>query len=119
MKRLIKRMLKVMWQKTAFLRRPIVRRVDHRLDAILQQVIEKNLANTLHKFETANNCLVYEVNLVLNSVVRELARLQMEMETLQQMIEELGSHHSGLSIVSDSQDHDLFTEREDDHAQVG
>jgi hypothetical protein len=119
MKRLIKKMLKAMWQKTAFLRRPIVRRLDHKLDAILQQVIEKNLATTLQRFETTNNCLIYEVNLVLNSVVRELARLQMEVETLQQMVEDLGSHRSGLSIVSDNSGEGLYTERTDDHVQAG
>ena len=119
MKRLIKRVLKAMWQKTAFLRRPVVRRVDARLNAILQQVIETNLATTLQRFETTNNCLIFEVNLVLNSVVRELGRLQMEVETLQQMVEESGPHRSGLSIVSDNNEHEMFNDRAGDHVQVG
>src|ERR1700730_10494443 len=101
MKRLIKRMLKAMWQKTAFLRRPITRRVEHRFNVMLQRVIETNLAGTLERFENKNNCLVYDVNLALNSVVRELARLQREVETLQQMLEESTTHRSGLSIVGE------------------
>jgi hypothetical protein len=124
MKRLIKRLLKAVWQKTAFLRRPIVRQVDRHLCNLFQHVFQANitnlgLANPSHYHDAAHNTLTYEVNLVLNSVVREIARLQLEVETLQQMVEELPTHRSGLSLVGETVEHNLFTDRAGEHAQVG
>jgi hypothetical protein len=119
MKRLLKRMLKALWHKTAPLRRPIMNRVDQRINVIFQKHIETNLTSSLQRYETAHNCLMYEVNLVLNSVVREQARLQMEVETIQQMIEESFTHRNGLSIVGEPHEQSLFAKRADEHAQVG
>jgi hypothetical protein len=140
--RLLKRMLKALWHKTAFVRRPIMTRIDHRLTFVIHQVIETrvpqvivptiqqvledriaqletNLRNLVPQRPPIHDCPVYEVNLVLNSVVREIARLQMEVETLQQMVEESANRWSGLSIVGGPDDHERFSDRGGEHAQVG
>jgi len=65
MKGLIKRVLRTFWIASSPVRRPFVRRLDSYLDNKLSSAFETN------------------VNPVLDSLIREVARLEMQIEILQ------------------------------------
>jgi hypothetical protein len=74
MKRLIKAMLKAPWRWSQPLRRPFVRK----LEAFLAR-----------SFRPSDRILVEETNALMDQVVRELVRLQRQVEYLQQAVEDL------------------------------
>lgn len=81
MKRLLKSLLKKTWGLTEIVRRPVRRK----LDALLGGAIRDPIAQHLH----ALNISHHEMNITLNSCVREIARLEMQVEDLRlQLIEE-------------------------------
>lgn len=74
MKRFVKRGLKAIWRSTEPLRRPVL----HRLEKFLRRCLrngEQGLAN--------------ETDVLMDHVVRELVRLQCQVEALQQTVLEL------------------------------
>ena len=86
MKRLLKRGLKAIWQATAFLRRPILAKFERFLMRCLRPT-EALLAN--------------ETNVLMNHVVRELVRLQRQVDGLQQVIEDLSVANAGPAIAGE------------------
>ena len=109
-----------LWRMSAPVRRPVIRKFDHHMIKILnsaslgvdvpsnrragpQQVRGRahRAPSTLDEYQSApEQCLTRsgqapvppaDLDLALNSVVRELARLQMQVEILQQQIEDLQS----------------------------
>jgi|SRR5579885_1917529 hypothetical protein len=83
MKRLFKRMARPLWRMTGPVRRPLLRKFDDHMMQLLRP-----LAPLQPMMPPAAPA---DLHLVLNSVVRELARLQMQVEALQQQIDELQS----------------------------
>jgi hypothetical protein len=78
MKRLFKKLARTLWWMSSPLRRPLVRKFDRHMVRLLGSV-------TLHTEAPTH------IDLSLTSVVRELARLQIQVEILQQQIEDLQS----------------------------
>src|SRR4029077_7255981 len=71
MKRLVKRGLKVLWRGTEPLRRPIIQRLELFLRRCLQPM-EQGLSQ--------------ETDVLMDHVVRELVRLQCQVEAMQQVL---------------------------------
>jgi hypothetical protein len=83
MKRLFKQVARHLWRMSASVRRPLI----HKFDCHMMQL--------LHPFSTPTVPLAppppaasADLDMALNSVVRELARIQMQVEALQQQIDE-------------------------------
>ena len=74
MKRLMRRWLKAAWRSTEFLRRPILFKLENFLRRALQP--------------TAHG-LLNETDVLMDHVVRELVRLQCQVEELEQTLVEL------------------------------
>jgi hypothetical protein len=78
MKRLFKDLARTLWRISAPISRPVIRKFDHHMMRLFGAV-------SLRSDAPGN------LDLALSSVVRELARLQMQVEILQQQIEDLES----------------------------
>jgi hypothetical protein len=90
MKRLLKKLAKSLWRISAPIRRPAIRKFDHHMIELfssfsLRDRDPANLERARHEVAPAN------LDLALSSVVRELARLQIQVEVLQQQIDDLQS----------------------------
>ena len=95
MKRLVKNFARNLWRMSAPVSRPVISRFDLHMLQLLSSVSLRA--------DAASN-----IDLAINSVVRELARLQIQVEVLQQQIEDLRSNEraisrpdTGLSIVGE------------------
>ncbi|HEV3165810.1 MAG TPA: hypothetical protein VGZ22_17410 [Isosphaeraceae bacterium] len=126
MKQLLKRILKALWRGVAPVRRPIVRKLDHHVDGLLTQAIHGQLVPVLHKLENAVNSsthatqvLSYDMNLVLNSVVREVARLQMQIEILQHIAHDALPTPNSLSLVGEADDGSTLENGDGERMKVG
>lgn len=73
MKQLIKRILKAMWRLSRPIRAPFARKFE---------------AYLTHCLRPTDRMMSDETNVLLNHVVRELVRLQRQVESLRQTIEE-------------------------------
>jgi hypothetical protein len=90
MKRLIKLPIKVIWRLTHPLRRPVVRRVENLIRRCAVQPPPQ-----VHVV-----CRVpEETGLIMDHMVRELVRLQTQLDRLQQMVEDLLPSATNLSVV--------------------
>ncbi len=129
MKRLVQTVVRAAWRAMSPIRVPLTRRFHDELVragvAALAQaeavaVHERVLPPLYWGFEAqiaathqSARALSADTSLVLNSVVRELARLQMQVEILQQIVQENGRAHAGLSIVGEAgQGREAFTPRD-------
>lgn len=91
MKRLTKRVLKALWRRTSFIHRPLIERY--------QAMIVRCCASV----RPVHVCHVTpETNLLMDHLVRELFRLQTQVEQLQLSVEDLGHARGGLSVVGES-----------------
>ena len=95
MKRLFKKLARTLWRISAPVSRPVIRKFDHHMMQLLGSL---SLAPRPRP----------TLDLALSSVVRELARLQIQVEILQQQIDDLESSgrdgarpESRLSVVSE------------------
>ena len=95
MKRLFKKLARTLWLISAPVSRPVIRKFDHHMMQLLGSL-------SLRAEAPAN------LDLALSSVVRELARLQIQVEILQQQIDDLESSvrdgarpESRLSVVGE------------------
>ena len=86
MKRLVKRGLKALWRSSEFVRRPILCKAE--------LFFRRCLRNT--EFGTAS-----ETDVLMDHVVRELVRLQCQVEVLQQTILELLPAQEGPAIAGE------------------
>lgn len=84
MKRLIKKVLKAAWRSTEFLRRPVARKFEAYLSRCLRPT-ERLLAD--------------ETSTLMEHVVRELVRVQRQLDCLQQTVDELAEGRRELAIV--------------------
>ena len=101
MKRKLKAMARKLWGATGPIRRPIARRMDARLGVIVEEAIERRTtsrlvaaAEALERIErhvhvarvTAENQAA-DTNLLLDSLVREVARLQLQVDELREALD--------------------------------
>lgn len=99
MKRMIRKALRSLWLLSAPVRTPLVRKLDAHALHLLRQIPQPQIPQPPGP--------PADLDLVLNSLVRELARLQMQVELLQQHVEDLsngeGSAHpeSRLAVVAE------------------
>lgn len=124
MKRLFKSVAMAGWRMTGPVRRPLARKCDGAMRGIVSEVVDRVISTRLrahldgevfprldgirHGIEVARHeagALAVESNLTLDSVVRELGRLQMQIEALQWLVADLapgeGSTEERLSLVAD------------------
>jgi hypothetical protein len=87
MKRTIKKGLRSLWRLSAPVRTPLVRKFDSHAMLLLRQIPQPQIPQPPGP--------PADLDLVLNSMVRELARLQMQIELLQQQVEDLSSNVGG------------------------
>ncbi|WP_169972616.1 hypothetical protein [Tautonia rosea] len=78
MKRFLKSLASKVWGWTAGVRRPIVRKFDQKLERMLGECVRDPIAHHLH----LTNVSHHEMNIALNSCIREIARLEMQVEEL-------------------------------------
>lgn len=104
MKRLVKRVLKALWRATAPLRRPFLRKIEGFLTRCLRPT-EALLAN--------------EANVLMDHVVRELVRLQRQVEGLQQAIEDLTLATAGPAIAGEIEPEDGSERPAGEHLKAG
>lgn len=96
MKRLIKRPLKAIWRWTHPVRRPFVRKAE----ALLARSFAHAPVPQPH-VHVACNCRVNEeTGVLMDFMVREMVRLQDQIERLQQAVEDLAPSGKGLSVVN-------------------
>ena len=84
MKRLFKKLARTLWRISAPISRPVIRKFDHHMMRLFGAV-------SLRSDAPGN------LDLALSSVVRELARLQIQVEILQQQIDDLAVERPGPS----------------------
>jgi len=118
MKRFIKGVIRLIWKMTAPFRRPIARKVESRMNHMITDAIRTQLLPTIHSslasstrsldrleasLGAANHpahLLACDMDLLLGSIVREVARLQLQVEAIQDLIEHaVAPGHKGLSLV--------------------
>ena len=97
MKRLFKKLIRTLWLISAPVCRPIIHRFDHHVMQLL-----------VRPTPMPPPAAPGDLDMTLNSVVRELGRIQMQVEALQQQIDEWqssdrdGAHpERRLAVVSD------------------
>jgi hypothetical protein len=95
MKRLFKKLAKSLWRLSEPVRGPVIRKFDRHMMHLIGSVQPRSDPPV-------------DIDLALSGVVRDLARLQIQLEVIQQQIEDLheieqGETHlaNGLSIVSE------------------
>jgi hypothetical protein len=95
-KRLLKKLARPLWLISGPIRRPIVRKIDRHMMGLLHLIprppavpAELELVlNSVVRELARPPAMPAELELVLNSVVRELARLQVKVEDLRQQIDD-------------------------------
>src|SRR5271157_1678715 len=78
MKRLFKKLARALWRMSAPVGRPVIRKFDHHMMQLLGPFSQRAEVPA-------------HLDLALSSVVRELARLQIQVEILQQQVDDLQS----------------------------
>lgn len=114
MKRMIKSVVRSGWRLTGPIRRPLGRKLDSKLthavaivvDSIVREQIQAQIHPRLDGLDLnvwqgrgEANAHATEVNLTLDSLVREIGRLQMQIESLQDLLAEREATGEGLSVV--------------------
>jgi hypothetical protein len=117
MKRLIKRALKPFWRMTAPIRRPVMRKMDAKIHAMVAgsiraevlPTIEASLAASARVLErleasvaAANHTaqtMACDMDLMLGSVIREVARLQAQVDAIDEFVAHAVSPGHSLSLV--------------------
>lgn len=95
MKLWIKRVLAAAWRATSPVRRPLVRRLNLSIETILIQALRAHVTPSLDRVEGAVKASAEEADLVLNNLIRELDRLQWQVELLQQGARDRGRPAAG------------------------
>jgi hypothetical protein len=88
MKRLLKKIARPIWRMSAPLRRPLLRKFDHHMVQILRPLAPPP-APSPPPASPPPPGVPADLELVLNSVVRELVRLQDQVELLRQQVDDL------------------------------
>jgi hypothetical protein len=122
-KRLIKRALRPFWRMTGPIRRPLSLRLNQKLHAMVAQAVRQEVlppiqasleasAHAMARLEAsigvanhAAQTLATDIDLMLGSLIREIARLQMQMDGLADSVDGLAlPTRSSLSLVERDED---------------
>jgi hypothetical protein len=97
MKSIIKKLIRSLWRILAPVHRPLIRKFDQHAMRLLRELPPPPPASA------------HDLDLVLNSLVRELARLQLQVEILRHQIDSLETidagqsrHENRLSVVGET-----------------
>lgn len=99
MRHWIKRPLKAAWSRTSFIRRPVRARVDRFLHAAVVVPVTQgttgpdrisNLELHAQAMSQRLELIQHDLNLTLNDLVREVTRLQIQLEAIEERIEAIG-----------------------------
>src|SRR5437588_13062842 len=90
MKRLVKRPLQLIWRLTLPARRPLARR--------LEEFIARATAHPAPQVHVACE-VTAETGVLMDHLVRELVRLQGQVDALRQAVEQLAPAATGLAVV--------------------
>lgn len=109
MKRLLRKVLGWPWRASARFRRPMVHRVYNHLAFVQREVgMKEMLPPILDRIDGMNwalhvkvDALNSEMSLVLDSVVRELARLQMQVEALEDALRAARAERGPFALVEE------------------
>lgn len=86
----------------------------------LLSVINSRFDDAIWATRHASRTQTDEMELVLGSMVRELARLQMQVEVLQGLVRESGPTRNGLTLIDEAgEGHYLDAARHEDIMKVG
>lgn len=137
MKRLIKRAMKPFWRLTGPIRRPIMRKIDAKIHYMVATsirtevlpTIEASLAASARVLErmegsigSANHTaqtMACDMDLMLGSVIREVARLQSQVDAIDEAVgRAVSPGRSGLSLL-DADDDGPFARAGVERARVG
>ena len=137
-KRLIIRAVRPFWKMSAVIRRPIARRLDSRLNHMIAVAIRSQLlptiqesldssSRTLERVERSVGAasrsaevMAADIDLMLESVVREVSRLQVQVESLQDLVEHaVLPARNGLLLVEGSEDESVAWPAERERSKVG
>lgn len=94
MKRFLKAILSACWRWTAPVRGPLVRRFDAHLAAAVAPAIR------VEPPPRVDESLLREVDLALNSLIREVVRLQMQLEALRPADEQVEGEPGSLKLLA-------------------
>lgn len=136
LKRLVKRALKPVWRLSAPIRRPILRKLDAKIHYMVATsirtevlpTIEASLASSARVLErleasvgAANHtaqAMSCDMDLMLGSVIREVARLQAQVDALDEAFgRAVSPGRSGLSVLDVDEDESYV--RPTERAKVG
>ncbi|HEV3121291.1 MAG TPA: hypothetical protein VGY53_05290, partial [Isosphaeraceae bacterium] len=115
-KTLLKRILKALWNATGPVRRPFQRKLKSYAHTMAAEMVNAHMPGVIHRLQCVISATAYDTNLVLNSLVREVARLQMQVEILQQYAEEAHAAQHALSVDQDEAQE--LPPYDNQHAQV-
>ncbi len=120
-KRIAKFVLKRAWRMTGPMRRPLMRRFDARVSTLVSNTVNsrilpelipplglalerlERIEQSLSRADRATSAMTEEIDLVLNGVSREIFRLQVQVETLQRIVNQEIRHAGlGLSLVAET-----------------
>jgi hypothetical protein len=124
MKRYLKAILKRLWRLTGPARRPLARKLGLFLAEVVRAEVGPQLgaiSTTVARVEApegplraiehsvnlarcTSDAFAAEANLILDSLIREVARLQLQVEALQASLDDAGAR-DGLSIVGEADPH--------------
>jgi hypothetical protein len=126
MKRFLKRIARALWKSAAPVRRPVIRKLDGYLERTLGPLIQGRIQPPLERMEAAThhaahaiNLLSHEMNLVLNSLIRETTRLQMHIEVLEQTLHQATQTRAELSVIGEAEEHDGYPHSPGERMKVG
>lgn len=138
MKRLIKRALKPIWRLTAPVRRPILRKLDARLHAMIAASIRAEIlpavesslgasSRSMERLEASINAanhtartMACDMDLMLGSVIRELARLQAQLDGIEEALGRGDDHgRAGLTLVEADDDGPFARRADSERSKVG
>src|SRR5438093_851221 len=114
MNRLLKAILRAVWRLTTPIRRPVVRKLDGHVVALLVQAIRGPILERLDAVPWHEDGLppssrpeprLQEMSLAINGLIREVVRLQMQVEVLQQSIDDASLARGGLTVVGGEEAH--------------
>lgn len=134
MKRLIKSLLRKLWQTTSFVRRPLARKLDSWIERVLDRALTRQLEGQLASLNRVESALARtdgfdrmtqdlgqlsqqvevsremsehalgETSLLLDCLLREVSRLQLQMEEIQEQLVHSGSEDKGLNLLENDED---------------
>ncbi len=123
MKRLLKRAVRPFWRLSGSIRRPIARRIDEKLNHMIAVAFEARvlppiresldgsartldrLEHTLHAASRQSELLACDVDLLLGGLVREVARLQDQIDAVRDAFgPRTHAGRSGLALVEPGDD---------------